>query len=256
VLNIPPVAVGSTLGTIERKWLFCLTIILGGGIVAVWPEGLALLCYDRVQLINGELWRLATAHFVHLNFVHLLLNVLGLFLLCELQWGRLPLRHGFGLIAYSAIIICACLWWLQPELIRYAGLSGVLHGLWAGCTIYGLYETIDPARLCLKSVRLEPVERRGVFDKLSPNGVNSSPCRINKSAPIFSRLPYLVGAFLLVSKLLVEFLHGASAYTAHLIGGTVLTESHLYGALAGASYMLILSCVRIRAVSRGALQQH
>jgi hypothetical protein len=24
---------------------------------------------------------------------------------------------------------------------------------------------IDPARLCLKSVRIEPVERRGVFDK-------------------------------------------------------------------------------------------
>jgi hypothetical protein len=42
--------------------------------------------------------------------------------------------------------------------------------------------TIDPARLCLKSVRLEPVERRGVFDKLSPNGVNTSPCRINSSS--------------------------------------------------------------------------
>ena len=50
--------------------------------------------------------------------------------------------------------------------------------------------TIDPARLCLKSVRLEPVERGKGFDKaplseaegFSPNGVNTSPCRINNAA--------------------------------------------------------------------------
>ena len=43
----------------------------------------------------------------------------------------------------------------------------------------GIRRPIDPARLCLKSVRLELVERREGFDKLSPNGVNTSPCRIN-----------------------------------------------------------------------------
>jgi hypothetical protein len=48
--------------------------------------------------------------------------------------------------------------------------------------------TIDPARICLKSVRLEPVERRGVFDKLSPNGVNTSPCRINSAELYPARL--------------------------------------------------------------------
>ena len=38
---------------------------------------------------------------------------------------------------------------------------------------------IDPARLCLKSVRLEPVKRRMGFDKFSPNGLKTLPCRIN-----------------------------------------------------------------------------
>ena len=42
--------------------------------------------------------------------------------------------------------------------------------------------TIDPARLCLKSVRIELVEMGMDFDKLSPNGLNTSPCRINKAA--------------------------------------------------------------------------
>ena len=40
-------------------------------------------------------------------------------------------------------------------------------------------QPIDPARLCLKSVRLELVERGMDFDELSPNGLKTSPCRIN-----------------------------------------------------------------------------
>lgn len=199
------------------KWLFCLAVALVALMAVCWPDGLMRLRYDRSGLMDGEVWRVVTAHLVHLNRLHLFLNLLGLLLICELQWGVLPLRHGIGLLGFSGVATSVSLWWLHPELAWYAGLSGVLHGLWAGCVLFGLWSALD--------------------------------------APLRSRLVYLAGAFLLAVKLAVEFHYGASENTAHLIGGGVVTASHLYGALSGAVYMLTWGCVRMRALSRGALQQ-
>jgi rhomboid family GlyGly-CTERM serine protease len=200
---------------VHEKWRFCLIVVLAVLATACWPDGLAHLRYDRSAMADGEVWRIVTAHLVHLNTAHLLLNLLGLLLLCELQWGELQLRHGFGLFAFSAAAISAALWWLHPALLWYAGLSGVLHGLWSGCVLYGLWSH-------------------------------------KRSA---SRLLYWGGALLLALKLAMESLFGASESTAHLIGGGVVTASHLYGALAGAVYVLALRCAKIRLPSRGALQQ-
>lgn len=198
---------------IPDKWQFCLVLALLTLLATGWTEGLAHLRYDRSALMDGEIWRIATAHLVHMNAAHLLLNLLGLILICELQWGELPLRHGYGLLGFSGVAISAALWWLHPELSWYAGLSGVLHGLWAGCALYGLY--FAPA------------------------------------APARSRLLYLGGALLLALKLLVEFHYGASENTAQLIGGSVVTSAHLYGAIAGAVYVLAWRCVKIPLPSEG-----
>ncbi len=200
--------------TIHEKWWFFLAVTLITLLAACWPEALVHLRYNRSSIINGEIWRVLTAHLVHLNLPHLFLNLFGLLLICELLWGELPLLYGIGLLGFSGLAISTALWWLHPELAWYAGLSGVLHGLWAGCVFYGLH-----------------------FTSRQP------------------RLLYLMGACLLIAKLLLEFYFGPSENTAHLIGGEVIASSHLYGALAGAVYMLTLGCVRMRAPSRGALQQ-
>ena len=58
--------------------------------------GRRLLRYDRVALAAGEWWRLLTAHVVHLDTRHALLNCLGLALMWALfardysprQWCR------------------------------------------------------------------------------------------------------------------------------------------------------------------------
>ncbi|MBI3902183.1 MAG: rhombosortase [Nitrosomonadales bacterium] len=165
--------------------------------------------YDRSALADGELWRVFTAHLSHLNLTHLFLNLLGLFLICELLWGELPLRHGIALLGFSAAAISAALWWLHPGLIWYVGLSGVLHGLWAGCVVQGLWER--------------------------PPGRDSS-FRDRVVAPTAA---YLGGLILLMIKLSMEFFYGPPASTAHLIGGSVVTASHLYGALAGLLYVSI-----------------
>jgi len=209
--HVLQLALGPARRTVHGKWLFCLAIALIALMATCWPDGLARLRYDRSGMMDGEMWRAMTAHLTHLNMPHLLLNLLGLLLICELQWGELPLRHGIGLLGFSGAAISACLWWLHPELVWYAGLSGVLHGLWAGCTFYGLQRTSD-----------------------------ASPRK---------RLPYLAGAFLLVAKLFLEFHYGPAENTAHLIGGGVVTASHLYGALAGVVYLLTLGWVKHKGIS-------
>jgi rhomboid family GlyGly-CTERM serine protease len=133
--------------TLQVQWLFCIVISIVLLFATCWPDCLAQFQYDRSALAGGEWWRVLTAHIVHLNIPHLILNLLGLFLLCELLWGTLPLHHGIGLFIFTGMVISAALWWLQPELIRYAGLSGVLHGLWAGFTIYGLLHTSLHSRI-------------------------------------------------------------------------------------------------------------
>ena len=47
-------------------------------------SGRRLLRYDRAALAAGEAWRLVTAHLVHLDLRHALLNCLGLALMWAL----------------------------------------------------------------------------------------------------------------------------------------------------------------------------
>lgn len=91
----------------------------------------SLLRYDRSDIAGGELWRLLSGHFVHLDWPHLLLNVAGLALVWVLV-GRAfrPLQWTVVLLA-SIAVIDAGFWWLLPGLEWYVGLSGVLHGLFA-----------------------------------------------------------------------------------------------------------------------------
>lgn len=93
-------------------------------------EPLRLLArYDRAGLEAGELWRLATAHVAHLGWGHLWPNLLALALIGALFNDVLKTREWAVVGAGSAIAIDAGLYWLDPSIGWYVGLSGVLHGL-------------------------------------------------------------------------------------------------------------------------------
>jgi rhomboid family GlyGly-CTERM serine protease len=90
------------------------------------------LRYERDAVAAGQLWRLFTAHFVHLDAGHALLNAAGLVLLWALfarSW-----RPWQGLIATLASMLAIALgfWFLEPGLRWYVGASGVLLCLCAG----------------------------------------------------------------------------------------------------------------------------
>ncbi len=88
--------------------------------------------WQREALSQGEWWRLLSAHLVHLSAQHLLLNLLGLWLVMELLCETLSTAAWTSLLLVSALGTSVLLLLLQPQLHWYAGLSGVLHGLWAG----------------------------------------------------------------------------------------------------------------------------
>lgn len=95
-----------------------------------------LLEYRRA-LLASEPWRLFTAHFVHLSFLHALLNGIALLLLDRLFADRLRPRELFGMLAVTPVLISLAFWLLLPELQWYRGLSGVLHAIYfAGCVLW------------------------------------------------------------------------------------------------------------------------
>jgi len=90
-----------------------------------------LLRYDRAALAAGEVWRLLTAHFVHLDLHHVLLNCLGLALVWALFARDYTPRQWAVITLASIAAIDAGLWLGDSTLEWYVGSSGALHGIMA-----------------------------------------------------------------------------------------------------------------------------
>ena len=114
------------------RWHFCLMVTAFCILPALYPQTAKILIWQRELLTQGQWWRALTAHCIHIDSRHLLFNLLGLFLIGELFWDQLAIIDAYILLIVSALGVSMLLWLLQPGLVWYAGLSGLLHGLWAG----------------------------------------------------------------------------------------------------------------------------
>lgn len=97
--------------------------------LSLWPNAEYMLRYQREAIADGQIWRVFTGHFVHLNLSHALLNATGILLLAVVLARDIPLRYWWTLIALAPFVISLGLWLRQPQLVSYVGFSGVLHGL-------------------------------------------------------------------------------------------------------------------------------
>jgi rhomboid family GlyGly-CTERM serine protease len=98
-------------------------------------SGRLWLRYQRDGLADGEFWRLVTGHLVHLGPSHMVMNIAALAILALLFVPLLRPLDWLWVCLVSALAIDAGLYWLSPEIVWYVGLSGVLHGCWAGAAI-------------------------------------------------------------------------------------------------------------------------
>ncbi|HLJ37172.1 MAG TPA: rhombosortase [Steroidobacteraceae bacterium] len=120
-------------GSLGAALLFsCATLI---ALAATGEPGRVLLRYDRAALAAGELWRLLTAHLVHLDLHHALLNCAGLALMWALFARAYSPRQWVVVLVAAVAAIDAGLWFGDSTLRWYVGSSGVLHGVMAAGTL-------------------------------------------------------------------------------------------------------------------------
>ncbi len=105
--------------------LACISMALFGDTAGTWGR------YERAAVEAGELWRIVTAHVVHLDTRHLLLNLAGLAVVTALLAGIMDVRDWITAVLLSAVAVVAGLYLLDPGIQWYVGLSGVLHGVLA-----------------------------------------------------------------------------------------------------------------------------
>ena len=84
--------------------------------------------YQR-RLLTGQPWRALTAHLVHINWPHALVNAAALWIVARLYAEDLSASRQVLTLVASALAISGALALLYPSIDWYRGLSGALHSL-------------------------------------------------------------------------------------------------------------------------------
>jgi rhomboid family GlyGly-CTERM serine protease len=116
---------GMALGLCAAALLLPLA---GGNALRMWGR------YERAGVLAGQWWRLVTAHLVHLDVSHAVLNTAGLVLLWALFARTYRAWQWLVTLGITLVCIDAGFLLLSPQLEWYVGASALLHGVFAcGC---------------------------------------------------------------------------------------------------------------------------
>ena len=154
--------------------LIAMGLQLAGG--AQW----ASLIPARVN--EGEIWRLLSAHFVHTNWQHYLMNMAGI------ASCLVVFRHDAAAKdwVYSAIFISffssACLYFYFIPWQSYVGFSGVLHG-WVVIGILGMSVKEPKLALAILTVLVIKLIYENVFE--IPSAVLLDGSRVATESHLF-----------------------------------------------------------------------
>ncbi|WP_418120751.1 rhombosortase [Variovorax sp. 350MFTsu5.1] len=162
--------------------LACLVLILQAGGEPVYEA----LRYERAAVLGGQPWRLLSAHVVHLGWGHCMMNTGGLALCATFAAGTRSWRAWATAIVVLALGVGILLVAASPQATNYAGLSGVLYGLFIWV--------------------LAPRTWRG--DRMA-----------------------LIVLVAVLARIAWQMFHPPSEAQRALIGGDVMVQAHLYGAL-------------------------
>lgn len=121
-------------------WRLFAAIAFACMALMLWPDAVAVLRWQRSVLgLLGDVqpWRGLSAHFAHLGPGHALANLAGMAVVIELLGAAVRPAEALLLLLASALAIIAGLAMLNPTVAWYVGLSGVVHGWWAGFAVLG-----------------------------------------------------------------------------------------------------------------------
>ena len=119
---------GVSIRRLRESWVvvaaLAVCLLLGAG----GDELRELGRYERHAVEGGEYWRLVSGHLVHLGWGHLWPNVAALAIIGLLFEGVFRNADWLRIGTASAAAIDIGLYVLDPPVLWYVGLSGVLHG--------------------------------------------------------------------------------------------------------------------------------
>jgi rhomboid family GlyGly-CTERM serine protease len=95
----------------------------------------------RRALLLSQPWRLITGHFTHLSLLHAMVNCVALILLTKIFAGRMRTWEQWAVLFGSSLAISVAFWIAMPKLIWYRGLSGDLHALYFAGSVLWLMTT-------------------------------------------------------------------------------------------------------------------
>lgn len=108
------------------SWLLLAALLVLPSVLAALRPGSAAVLDWQPGLWASEPWRCWSAAWVHLSRLHLIANLAGATLVAALGWAaRVPPRAALAWSMAWPLTQLALL--IQPQLLHYGGLSGVLH---------------------------------------------------------------------------------------------------------------------------------
>ena len=133
-------------------WLPVALLVMMLAVMQGGEHAVALLRYERVAVLDGEVWRLLTGHLAHADGSHLLWNVLGLVLVFALFANEYSPGEWLVMMLASTTAIDLGFLVFEPQLAWYVGLSGVLHGLMAAGLAAWLSVRRDPLTVSIAAI--------------------------------------------------------------------------------------------------------
>lgn len=130
---------------LTKQHSYAVLVIVLLSIVAFGSENLLgedftqTLVYQRHLITDGEIWRLISGHLLHTNGFHLLLNLAGLLMLWALHGRFYSIKNYSALFLFCSLFTSIGIYFFDPTLIQYVGLSGVLHGIFVFGALMDIY---------------------------------------------------------------------------------------------------------------------
>ncbi|THB70171.1 MAG: rhombosortase [Gammaproteobacteria bacterium] len=177
-----------------RKHIFWISLAVVVVITGMLGDyGRELLRYQPDMFVSGEYWRIITAHFVHLSWMHTFFNLAGTAIFSVLFARHLSVLQWWWVLAFCVPASSLAFYFLNPNLDWYVGFSGVLHSI----LIVG-----------------------GIMELRKKEGNDR-------------RLALLVLGVITAKLIQEQFWGGMESTTESIIAGKVFVDAHLYGAIFG-----------------------
>jgi rhomboid family GlyGly-CTERM serine protease len=156
--------------------------------IGIWlvPGASELLEYRRGAITSGEFWRAVTGNLTHWNADHLLWDAL-MFAVLGALIERTSRRALLATCIVSAAAISAVLWFCQPGLELYRGLSGIDSALFVFQAGWLVREAL---RECRRAAAILPtVALLGFVGKIGYELVTGATLFVDSAAAGFAPLP-------------------------------------------------------------------